>query len=121
MLHFINNQIWKCLFGKPADGLEQSIEDEDEYRLLDKSPITNKYTNINCASFISGIIEGILISSKMFAKVTAHMDNEGQGGGSGVTGSGITDSVNHGGDNTSNVMIYVIKFDREVTFRDKNQ
>ena len=22
MLHFINNQIWKCMFGRTADGLE---------------------------------------------------------------------------------------------------
>lgn len=36
MLHFINTQVWKALFGKQADGLEQSVEDEDEYRLLDK-------------------------------------------------------------------------------------
>mmetsp|Transcript_9839 Transcript_9839/g.7409 ORF Transcript_9839/g.7409 Transcript_9839/m.7409 type:complete len:101 (+) Transcript_9839:241-543(+) len=72
MLHFINNVVWKALFGRQADGLEQSIEDEDEYRLLDKMPITNKYTNINCASFIAGILEGILNSSKMYAKVTAH-------------------------------------------------
>ena len=53
------------------------MEDEDEYRLLDKSPITNRYTNINCTSFVAGIIEGILSSSKMYAKVTAHMDNDG--------------------------------------------
>ena len=29
MLHFINNALWKALFGRPADGLEQSTEDED--------------------------------------------------------------------------------------------
>ena len=46
MLHFINNQVFKSLFGKPADGLEQSIEDEDEYRILDKTPITNRFANM---------------------------------------------------------------------------
>ena len=55
------------------------MEDEDEYRLLDKQPLTNKFTSmgkggssINCASFIAGIIEGMLNSSKLYAKVTAH-------------------------------------------------
>lgn len=66
MLHLINTQVWKLLFGKQADGLEQSLEDDDEYRLLDKQPITNKYTStgrgcsLNCSSYIAGIIEGIL-------------------------------------------------------------
>lgn len=63
--------------------MEQSIEDEDEYRILDKSPVTNKFTsmgkvtNVNCASYIAGIIEGILSSAKMYAKVTAHLYGEG--------------------------------------------
>ena len=47
MLHFINNQVFKALLGgRPADGLEQSIEDEDEYRILDKVPITNRFANM---------------------------------------------------------------------------
>ena len=46
MLHLINNQMFKSLFGKSADGLEQSIEDEDEYRILDKTPITNRFANM---------------------------------------------------------------------------
>ena len=35
MLHFINNQIWKLLLGRSADGIEQSIYDENEYRIID--------------------------------------------------------------------------------------
>ena len=35
MLHYINNSIWKTLFGRPADGIEQSIDDDDEYRIID--------------------------------------------------------------------------------------
>ena len=49
-MHFINNQVFKALFGKPADGLEQSIEDEDEYRILDKVPITNRFANMGKGS-----------------------------------------------------------------------
>lgn len=81
MLHFINNQVFKSIFGKPADGLEQSMEDDDEYRILDKSPLTNKFANMggkalsgtNCAAFIAGMIEGMLCSSKFHCKVTAHL------------------------------------------------
>ena len=85
MLHLINNQVFKSLFGKPADGLEQSIEDEDEYRILDKAPITNRFANMgkggasqhtNCAAFIAGIIEGMLCASKFTCRVTAHIFGE---------------------------------------------
>ncbi len=45
MLQFVINQVWKALFGKPADGLEQSIKYPEEYRILDKSPVTSKFVN----------------------------------------------------------------------------
>ena len=136
MLHFINNILWKHLFGKPADGLEQSIEDENEYRILDKQPVTNKYTsmgkvtNVNCANYIAGIIEGVLSSAKMYCKVTAHMygesddNNAGSGAGGadgghgGHDGSGAGHST--GGDEAGSTTIYVIKFNKEVTARDKD-
>ena len=47
MLYFINNQIWKTLFGKNADGLEQSVEDSNEYRILERTPITNRFVSIS--------------------------------------------------------------------------
>ena len=47
MLYFIINQIWKTLFGKNADGLEQSVEDSNEYRILERSPITNRFVSIS--------------------------------------------------------------------------
>ena len=81
MLHFINNQIWKVLFGRVADGLERSWEDEDEYRILDRAPITNRYTSLgakvslsgpNCAAFVAGIIQGVLEGVRMDAKVETH-------------------------------------------------
>lgn len=94
MLHFINKEVFKALFGKSADGLEQSVEDEDEYRILDRTPLTNRFANMggggksvgaggsgsgnttNCAAYIAGMIEGMLSSSKLYCKVTAHLIGE---------------------------------------------
>ena len=42
-LHFIHTQVWKLLFGRQADVLEQSQDEEDEYWLRDEDPVTNKY------------------------------------------------------------------------------
>ena len=79
MLHFINTTLWKQLFGRTADGLEQSNTDDTEYWLSDKSPVTNKFTSIgkdknfsgpNCAFFIAGILEGFLKGASLTAKVT---------------------------------------------------
>ena len=77
VLHFISNQVWKCLFGKMADGLEQSNQDKDEYWLNDRDPVTNIYASShNCAAFIAGIIEGILFAIDFPACVNAHFSEE---------------------------------------------
>ena len=75
------------LLGRSADGIEQSIDDEEEYRIIDQNPITNVFigsdkgkqddplthsSNPNSASFLAGIIEGVLNSSKMHCKCYAH-------------------------------------------------
>ena len=78
MLHFINEKLWKTLFGRTADGLEQSDNDDSEYWILDKSPVTNKFTSVgktqdingpNCAFYIAGILEGFLCGAQLYAKV----------------------------------------------------
>lgn len=105
ILIFIHNDVWKMLFNKQADGLQQSAEDEDEYRIVENSPLTNKYiflqknNTVNCASFFGGIIEGILNSADFRCKVsTFFYDVEG-----------VTKTY------------YIIKFDREVIERDKRK
>ena len=86
MLHFINNNIWKILFNRPADGIEQSNDDINEYRIVDANPVTNTFISSgqedkgegpnnfgpNCANFLAGIIEGVLNASLMYCKCTAH-------------------------------------------------
>lgn len=88
-------------FCKQADGLQKSNEDEDEYLIIENSPITNKYIpyqkgQSNCAAFLGGIIEGILNSSDFRCKVsTLFYDVEG-----------IIKTY------------YIIKFDHDVIVRD---
>ena len=104
MLQFIHNNIWKMLFGKMADGLQKSTDDEDKYRIIENSPITNRYipplknNSVNCASFIAGIIEGILNSADFRCKVSAFFFEQ----------DGITKTL------------YIIKFDKDVINRDTN-
>lgn len=96
--------IWKQLFGKAADSLERSTENENECETLvlpdvlrcfslfeyvffidmigEVAPITNTFVSVpqeiegfNCASFIAGIIAGVLdsarfVSHEWFALVT---------------------------------------------------
>ena len=103
MLQFIHNNVWKMLFGKQADGLQKSTDDEDEYRIIENSPITNKYIpyqkgQSNCAAFLGGIIEGILNSADFRCKVNTfyYADNEGMR------------------------TYYIIKFDHDIIERDAN-
>jgi hypothetical protein len=102
MLQFIHNQVWKMLFNKQADGLQKSTDDPDEYRLIENTPIVNKFiclqkgNSLNCASFIAGIIEGILNSSDFKSKVSAFFFE--------VDGQFKT--------------YYIIKFDSEIIARD---
>ena len=103
MLQFIHNKIWTMLFGKQADGLQKSTDDEDEYRIIENSPITNRYIpyqkdQSNCAAFIGGIIEGILNSANFRCKVSTYFyDIEG-----------IIKTY------------YIIKFDHDVILSDTN-
>ena len=100
-LQFIQNTVWKAFFGHAADGLERSTEDEAEYRLIENDPIVNKYmpvskNQINCASFIGGILEGMLNSADLNCKVSAYFTAE----------------------NDSSKTCYVIKFDSNVLRRE---
>ena len=79
LLEFIKNIVWKNLFGKIADGLEQSTKNKKEFFILESQPITNKYVSVpkdmgdfNPASFIAGIISGILNESGFHCNVIAH-------------------------------------------------
>ena len=86
MLQYVTNVIWKHLFNKVADNLERSMDNQDEYMIHEMSPITNTFVSVpddmgsfNCASFIAGIIAGVLDSAMFPATVTAHLVNQEDG------------------------------------------
>lgn len=75
ILQFISSTAWKCLFGKPADSLERSIDHTDEYMIFDYNPATSIYVSAHqtaADAYISGIIAGILEGAGFTAKVSAH-------------------------------------------------
>lgn len=58
---------FQALFGREADKLEHSNDDENTYYLMEKEPLVNKFISVprdkaslNCAVFIAGIVEAIL-------------------------------------------------------------
>lgn len=92
ILQFVSANVWKSLFGKPADSLERSIDHSDEFMIVDYEPLTSTYVSVpsdlgqlSVDSFISGIIAGVLDGAGFSARVTAHSvtleEGEGAGGG----------------------------------------
>eukprot|EP00054_Salpingoeca_dolichothecata_P009519 m.53660 g.53660 ORF g.53660 m.53660 type:complete len:184 (+) comp18424_c0_seq2:48-599(+) len=85
MLLFVHTTVWKALFGKPADLLEKDGDSDDTYLISDKDLIVNKYISVpkefgslNCASFVAGIVEAVLVHAHFPARVTAHtVDTKG--------------------------------------------
>jgi len=89
LLQFITNVLWKHLFSRPADNLEKSSNPEtpDEYMISDNEPLVNQYISVpkemsqlNCAAFVAGIIEGVCDGSGFPARVTAHSVGTGEEG-----------------------------------------
>ncbi|KAK2087234.1 Trafficking protein particle complex subunit 5 [Saguinus oedipus] len=78
-LLFVKGSVWKALFGKEADKLEQANDDARTFYIIEREPLINTYISVpkenstlNCASFTAGIVEAVLTHSGFPAKVTAH-------------------------------------------------
>ncbi|OJJ37328.1 hypothetical protein ASPWEDRAFT_108213 [Aspergillus wentii DTO 134E9] len=81
LLHLIHGPLWRLLFQRPADALEQSVSPDtpNEYMITDNDPLVNTYISVpkemnmlNCAAFVAGIIEGVCDGCGFEAKVSAH-------------------------------------------------
>lgn len=96
LLHLIKIQLWTHLFGRQADRLERSSNPEtpDEYMIIDNEPLVNAYVSVpremsqlNCAAYVAGMIEGVCDGAGFPARVTAHSVG-GQAAASGAGGGG---------------------------------
>ena len=84
LLQFIHGTLWRALFSRSADALEQSTSKKNEYMIIDNEPLVNSYISIpkemsqlNCAAFIAGIIEGMCDAVGFSTDgVTAHWAGE---------------------------------------------
>ncbi|PWN37885.1 TRAPP I complex, partial [Meira miltonrushii] len=79
VLLWLHTQLWKALFGKPADSLERSTEKEDEYMISTNTPLFAKsmsvpkeMSQLSVEAFTAGIIEAALDGLGFPARVTAH-------------------------------------------------
>ncbi|CAF3449445.1 unnamed protein product [Rotaria sp. Silwood1] len=84
MLVFIQKVFWKFLFNREADNLEQHAQEANVYYLIERECLVNKFIsvpndkgNLNCASFVAGIIESVLCSSGFTCKVSPHQAARG--------------------------------------------
>ncbi|KAK7437083.1 transporter particle component [Colletotrichum acutatum] len=80
LLHFIKQSCWQHLFGRQADRLEKSADPAkpDEYMIIDNEPLVNAYISVpremsqlNCAAYVAGIVEGICDGAGFPARVEA--------------------------------------------------
>ncbi|KAF8845477.1 TRAPP I complex [Paxillus ammoniavirescens] len=75
----IHTQVWRAVFGRPADAIEKSVENEDEYMIIDNDPPIERYISVprdlntlSCSSFTAGVVEAVLDGLGFPARVTAH-------------------------------------------------
>ncbi|KII86352.1 hypothetical protein PLICRDRAFT_114386 [Plicaturopsis crispa FD-325 SS-3] len=75
----VHGQVWRAVFGKGADAIEKSVENADEYMIIDNEPVVERYISVprdmsqlSCSSFTAGIVEAVLDGLGFPARVTAH-------------------------------------------------
>ncbi|KAJ3713504.1 NO signaling/Golgi transport ligand-binding domain-containing protein [Lentinula raphanica] len=75
----IHTQVWRAVYGKPADAIEKSVENVDEYMIIDNDPLIERHISVprdfaglSCSSFSAGIVEAVLDGLGFPARVTAH-------------------------------------------------
>ncbi|KAL8951430.1 MAG: hypothetical protein Q9222_002591 [Ikaeria aurantiellina] len=79
LLQFIHGPIWRHLFGRTADAIEHSSSANNEYMISDNEPLVNQYISVpkemsqlNCAAYVAGIVEGVCDGCGLKAAVSAH-------------------------------------------------
>ena len=118
ILQFVSSSVWKSLFGKNADSLERSIDNADEFMIVDYEPITSTYVSVpsdlgqlSVDAYISGIIAGVLDGAGFPARVTAHSVTVEEG--ENAKGSSIPNLPAR-----RDKAVFLVKFDKDVLARD---
>ena len=77
ILNFIQTVVWKMLFGNAADSLEKSVDQEDEFMIVEKNMIVNAFISAapcSCAAFVAGIVRGVLEGAQVRARDERHVE-----------------------------------------------
>lgn len=105
LLTLINNKLYPLLFSRPADSLEQDVNEANKYMIIDNTPLTNTFisppkdlSQLSVAAFIAGIIEGFCDGAGFSCKVSAH---------------------NQGNDVWPNRTVFLVAFEEQVMEREK--
>lgn len=130
ILQFVSTQVWKSLFGKPADSLERSIDHADEFMIVDYEPLTSTFATVpsdfgqlSVDAYMSGIIAGVLTGAGFSARVTAHNVKleEGEHAPNSLSstfgGGGTTTSISRLPQRREKA-VFLVKFSPEVLERD---
>lgn len=133
LLHLIKIQLWTHLFGRQADQIQRSSNPDtpDEYMIIDNEPLVNAYVSVpremsqlNCAAYVAGMIEGVCDGAGFPARVTAHSvggqaaagaegaGGAGEAGGAGAAAAGAVQEMWPG------KTVFLVKFAEEVLERE---
>lgn len=75
----MHGPLWRHLFGRSADAIEHSSTAASEYMVSDNEPVVNGFVSVpremsqlNCAAYVAGVLEGVCDACALPAAVSAH-------------------------------------------------
>ncbi|BGP26592.1 TRAPP complex subunit Trs31 [Rhodotorula toruloides] len=79
ILTYVHSTLYRYLFGRPADSLERSTDNDDEYMIGDDDMIITRgievpkeMKDLSCGALVAGIVEAVMDGAGFPARVTAH-------------------------------------------------
>lgn len=79
MLQFVHTQVWRALFGRPADSMQVSTDEHLQYMIIDNRPLVTEFVSVprdmpqlNCAALAGGVVEAVFTAAGFPCTCTAH-------------------------------------------------
>ncbi|KAM0790737.1 hypothetical protein ACM66B_004592 [Microbotryomycetes sp. NB124-2] len=79
VLTYVHSTLYRYLFGRPADSLEKSTDNADEYMIGDDDMVITRnvevpkeMSELSCGALVAGVIEAVLDGAGFPSRVTAH-------------------------------------------------